>query len=147
LPVYNPACGRWAFSEVGLAAPGAYQPSFDVHRLNLPAVDREPATPDARTEPSLRRRRLELRLAEAALGRFGLSAAAVEPLRLGKGFTQVLHVVSGTGEGYALKLYSPPPSGAAGELRTAALLRSPEVLASQLGWLSDLGRQPGLLVP
>ena len=52
-----------------------------------------------------------------------------------------------------MKLYSPPPSGGdetqgdAGERRTSALLRSPEVLASQLGWLSELGRETGLLVP
>jgi hypothetical protein len=69
-------------------------------------MDREPATPDARKERALqRRRRLEGRLAEAALGRFGLGDAALEPLRLGEGFTQVLRASTGRGERFALKLY------------------------------------------
>ena len=105
---------------------------------------------------SQRRVRLEGRLAEAALERYGLGGAALEPLRLGAGFTQVLRVSSERGEGFALRLYgTPPPSGGgapagaadARERRTAALLRSPEVLASQLAWLSDLGRESGLPVP
>jgi Ser/Thr protein kinase RdoA (MazF antagonist) len=112
-------------------------------------MDEEPAAPDARKERALRRRqRLERRLAETALGRFGLGSAAVEPLRLGEGFTQVCRVATRKGECFALKLYSPPPSGAAGEeLRQTTLLRSPEVLASQLGWLSELERETDLLVP
>lgn len=123
----------------------------------MPALGRDPADPDARKERTLqRRRRLEGRLAEAALERYGLGDAALEPLRLGEGFTQVLRVASGGGERFALKLYGPPPpegGGApgeaveAGERRTAALLRSPGVLASQLAWLSDLGRETGLPVP
>ena len=73
-------------------------------------MDEEPATPDARKERLLqRRRRLERRLAEAALERFGWGAAALEPLRLGEGFTQVLRVSTGRGERFVLKLYSPPP--------------------------------------
>src|SRR4028118_334904 len=73
-------------------------------------MDEEPATPDARKERLLQRRhRLERRLAETALERFGLGDAALEPLRLGEGFTQVLCVSTGRGERFALKLYSPPP--------------------------------------
>jgi Ser/Thr protein kinase RdoA (MazF antagonist) len=100
-----------------------------------------------------RRVRLERRLAEAALERHGLGDATLEPLRLGAGFTQVLRVTARGGERFSLKLYSPPPLGVipvtrdAGGRRTAALLRSPEVLGSQLAWLSDLGRETGLLVP
>jgi Ser/Thr protein kinase RdoA (MazF antagonist) len=120
-------------------------------------MDGEPTAPDPRKERALqRRRRLEGRLAEAALERYGLGDAALEPLRLGEGFTQVLRVAAGRGERFALKLYGPPPpegvgrgpAGAveAGERRTSALLRSPEVLASQLTWLSELGRETGLLV-
>jgi phosphotransferase family enzyme len=120
-------------------------------------MDGEPTAPDARKERAFqRRRRLEGRLAEAALERFGLGDAALEPLRLGEGFTQVLRVSTGRGERFALKLYSPPPTEGgrtpgdpedAGERRTSALLRSPEILASQLTWLSELGRRTDLLVP
>jgi Ser/Thr protein kinase RdoA (MazF antagonist) len=121
-------------------------------------MDGDLTAPDARKERALqRRRRLERRLAEAALGRYGLGDAALEPLRLGEGFTQVLRVSARRGEQFVLKLYGPPPpegggapggvAAEVGERRTSALLRSPEVLASQLGWLSDLGRETGLPVP
>jgi Ser/Thr protein kinase RdoA (MazF antagonist) len=118
-------------------------------------VDEDNSISGIREERTSQRRvRLEGRLAEAALERYGLGGATVEPLRLGAGFTQVLRVSTVGGERFSLKLYSPPPlggvvplSGEAGERRTAALLRSPEVLASQLAWLSDLGCETGLRVP
>jgi Ser/Thr protein kinase RdoA (MazF antagonist) len=119
-------------------------------------VDEDNSISGIREERNSQRRvRLEGRLAEAALERYGLVGAALEPLRLGAGFTQVLRVLAGGGERFSLKLYGIPPLGDvvpvpgsdAGERRTAALLRSPEVLASQLAWLSDLGRETGLPVP
>jgi Ser/Thr protein kinase RdoA (MazF antagonist) len=90
------------------------------------------------------------------LERFGLGDAALEPLRLGRSFTQVLHVTTKRGERFALKLYTPPPPDgggppgdvrAAGERLTASQLRSPKVLASQLRWLLEFGRDTDFLVP
>jgi hypothetical protein len=67
-----------------------------------------------------------------------------------------LHVTTKRGERFALKLYTPPPPDgggppgdvrAAGERLTASQLRSPKVLASQLRWLLEFGRDTDFLVP
>lgn len=96
-----------------------------------------------------RRRRLEGRLARAALERYGLRGALVEPLS--RRFVQVFRVVSRRRK-FTLRLYDLPQSNgntavSEAELRTGAGLRSKGVLASQLLWLSDLGRQTDLLMP
>lgn len=96
-----------------------------------------------------RRRRLERSLAEIALNRYGLQGSSIELLR--QRFVQVFRVTSTRGE-FVLRLYSLPRSeGAATSstavLRTGVKLRSPEVLRSQLQWLSALGRETDLIVP
>ncbi len=93
-----------------------------------------------------RRCRLERRLAEAALERYGLQDARLELLR--QHFVQVFRVVCREGE-FVLKLYDVPRSVggglSSGRARTKYL--SMEVLRSQLLWLSALGRETDLLVP
>ncbi len=113
-------------------------------------MDKQPPIPDTRRERALRRRRrLEGRLADAALEHYGLRGAHLEPLS--QRFVQVFRVLSRRGE-FSLRLYNlPRPDGntagsEAAEL-TGARLRSPEVMRSQLLWLSELGRQTDRLGP
>jgi hypothetical protein len=62
-------------------------------------MDGESAATDARKGGVLpKRRRLEGRLTGAVLERFGLDDVALEPLRLGEGFAQVLRVSRPGGE-------------------------------------------------
>lgn len=113
-------------------------------------MDEAQPIPDTRRERMRqRRRRLEGRLAEAALERYGLRSARVEPLSLR--FVQVFRVVSRQSK-FSLRLYDLPQrngntAGPEAELRTGAGLRSTEVLDSQLRWLSALEHQTDLLVP
>lgn len=113
-------------------------------------MDKEGHIPDTRRERHLqRRRRLEGRLAEAALGHHGLRGARIEPLN--QRFVQVFRVASGR-EAFALRLYDLPrpggnTAGSGAATRTGSRLRSPEVLVSQLAWLSDLGRETDLRAP
>jgi Ser/Thr protein kinase RdoA (MazF antagonist) len=110
----------------------------------------EGPTPDALRERAReRRRRLEGRLAEAALARYGLRGTSFEPLS--QSFVQVFGVASRRGW-FVLRLYDlPRPAGEKpgpeAASRTGATLRSEEVLRSQLLWLSALGRQTELSVP
>ncbi len=92
---------------------------------------------------------MEGRLAEEALGRYGLRGARLEPLS--QRFVQVFRVVSEQGH-FSLRLYDLPrphddTAGSEVARRTGAGLRSPEVLRSQLLWLSHLGRETDLSVP
>ena len=110
----------------------------------------EPSNHDARRQRlRRRRRRLEGRLAEAALARYGLRGARIEPLS--RRFVQVFEVASRWGR-FALRLYDLPQgggetAGAEAASRTGATLRSADVLGSQLSWLSALGHETELLVP
>jgi Ser/Thr protein kinase RdoA (MazF antagonist) len=91
-----------------------------------------------------------MRLAEAALERYGLQDARFYLLRYE--FTQVFCVVSPTGGKFALRLYGVPRVGedapsSDSRLRTGVALRSPKTLRSQLLWLLALARETDLLVP
>ena len=113
-------------------------------------MERESPIPGLRRERACqRRRRLEGRLAEASLEHYGLRGARLEPLS--RRFVQVFRVVSRR-DVFTLRLYDIPRADAKtaardAASRTAAGLRSTEVLASQLLWLSDLGRRTDLLAP
>lgn len=101
-----------------------------------------------------RQRRRAGRLAQAALRLYGLRDAEVELLR--HEFVQVFRVRSASQGEFALRLYGlpkairnpnqKPPVADPGSL-TAAALRSPRVLHSQLLWLSALRDDTGLRVP
>ncbi len=113
-------------------------------------MDEEQHIPNTRRERvRQRRRRLEWRLAEAALEHYGLRVTDLE--LLSRRFVQVFRVTSRRDK-FTLRLYDLPQSnektaGSEAEFRTGAGLRSTGVLASQLLWLSDLGRQTNLLMP
>ena len=97
------------------------------------------------TEPQRRER--ARRLARTALGLYGMGDdAEVELLR--NDFVQVFRVRSATHEEFALRLYGLPEAvEETGRKTPSDDLRSPEVLRSQLLWLSALRRDTGLLVP
>ena len=129
-----------------------------LRRLLSGSVDRPPPDdPDDEERPSNAEdgaRRRARRLAQAALKLYGLRDAEVDLLR--HGFVLVFRVRSASRGEFALRLYGLPggtrqpdpehPSADPGSL-TAAMLRSPRVLDSQLRWLSDLGHDTGLPVP
>ena len=93
-------------------------------------------------------RRRARRLAQAALKLYGLRDAEADLLR--HGFVLVFRGRSASRGEFALRLYGLPGGTRQpdpGSLLTAAMLRSPRVLDSQLRWLSDLGHDTGLPVP
>ena len=113
-----------------------------------------------RTRPRIEdeQRRRAGRLAQAALRLYGLhDAEEIHLLR--HDFVQVFYVRSALGdEEFSLRLYGmpegvrerhprPPATEDHPEILTATALRSPQVLRSQLGWLSALREDIGLLGP
>ena len=100
-----------------------------------------------RPDSDVIRERRAIRLAEIAVGRYGLRDARLHLLR--QGFKQVFRVTSPTGGEFALRAYSPPhaephPDERAG---TGAHLRSPRTIRAQLDWLSSLHNETDLPVP
>lgn len=95
-------------------------------------------------------RRVDLALAEAALGLYGLRGARV--VRLRSGFTQVFRVDSPDSGRFVLRLYNLPRAVEEAErsgrrFHLGPGLRSPETLHAQLLWLSALARETDLTVP
>jgi Ser/Thr protein kinase RdoA (MazF antagonist) len=114
-------------------------------------MDKETTIPNTHRRQAIERRcRVERRLAEGALEHYpGLRGARLELLR--QRFVQVFRVFSPRGQ-FTLRLYDIPKPGSqalstSAALRTLAELRSPEVLRSQLLWLSALGRETDLVAP
>src|SRR4028118_1666383 len=105
-------------------------------------VSREP-TDGARLERATR-------LAEIALGRYGLRDARLR--LLSHGFKEVFLVESRSRGRFVLKTYGVPPEVGEEErrdpgYRTGPGLRPPETIGAQLHWLSALGRETDLVVP
>jgi Ser/Thr protein kinase RdoA (MazF antagonist) len=87
----------------------------------------------------------------AALERYGLGGARLVPLRVG-GFKQAIKASDPERGEFVVRLYGLPPAEMGRQAAetgpaTAASLRSPLVLRSQMAWLSALARDTGLPVP
>ncbi len=115
----------------------------------LECDDNELSSGHRREDPGGIRERRAIRLAELAVGRYGLHDASLRLLR--QGFKQVFHVSSPTRGEFALRAYSPPHAGAGPRsderAGTGADLRSPRTIRAQLDWLSSLHDRTDLLVP